>query len=221
MSPRSRLTHHIWRQSIVHGIVTWRSASRSALVILCTLAQPAIAGAQATAQIAPIASEEIEPRVIGITGTTMVGLAGHVDRMFSSDEQFATQYTAQVDVSRFISRRVVARGVLTGSGEIGADAEERPSGVGVPALHVSGGLLFYLTPQSMLSAYTGGEYAMQITRRAGRDAGTIAALLGLQGAVSSRASVFVESGYGIGLRSGEDGERLSRYGGRIGIRLKF
>lgn len=167
-------------------------------------------------------SEDIEPRVIGTSGTTMIGVAGYVDRLSSSERAFSTNYTAQVDVGRFITRTVVVRGGLSGSGSFGGeDAGEPASGSGVPALHTFVGLFYYFTPQSILSLYSGGEYWAQLTQRADKDAGSIVGTVGLQGVVSARAGLFIEGGYGMGLTKGEEGDMVSRFVGRIGVRLKF
>lgn len=150
----------------------------------------------------------------------MVGFAGYVDHFFK--QELPTNYTAQIDVGRFLARKIVARGGLTGSGSFGGDAsDDRPTGSGAPALHAFGGVLYYFTPESMVSLFAGGEYWAQLTEREEPDAGAAIGTVGLQGAVSSRASLFVEAGYGIGLTRSDDGERLSRFVGRLGIRLKF
>jgi hypothetical protein len=167
-------------------------------------------------------SEDIEPRVIGTPGTTMVGVAGYVDRRSSSEHAFATNYTAQIDVGRFITRTLVLRGGLSGSGSFGGeDADEVAGGSGVPALHTFAGLFYYFTPESLLTVYSGGEYWAQLTERADKDAGSIVGTVGLQGVISSRASLFIEGGYGMGLTKGDEGEVVSRFIGRIGVRLKF
>lgn len=169
-----------------------------------------------------VIAEEIEPRVIGTTGTTTLGFSGHLDRFASSERSTALNYAAQFDVARFLTRRIAARGGLAGTGSFGGDdADERPTGTGAPALHAFAGALYYFTPRSMLSPYAGAEYWAQVTQRAGRDAGSLVAVGGVQGAISSRASLFLEAGYGIGLTRGEDGETLSRVVGRIGVRLKL
>jgi hypothetical protein len=81
--------------------------------------------------------------------------------------------------------------------------------------------LYYFTPQSIVSAYAGVDYWAQLTQRAEADAGSIVGTLGLQGAMSSRVSAFVEGGYGPALTRGDDDERLWRVIGRVGVRLKF
>jgi hypothetical protein len=73
----------------------------------------------------------------------------------------------------------------------------------------------------MLSLYAGGEYRAQLTSRADRDAGAVLGVGGLQGAVSSRVSVYVEGGYGVRLTPGDDDERQMRLAGQIGLRIKF
>jgi hypothetical protein len=150
----------------------------------------------------------------------MIGAAGYVDRFSSSEDRFPTNYTLHVDVARFVSARIVIRGGLVGTTSAGAD-EDLPTGPGASALHALVGGLYYFTPRSMASLYAGGEYWAQLTQRAGSDAGVIVGTFGVQGLVSSRASVFIEGGYGVGLTRGDEGELRSRIVGRAGVRLKF
>jgi hypothetical protein len=165
-------------------------------------------------------SEDLQPHIVGSKGTTMIGFGGYVDRVYSSERVLPLNYTIQIDVSRFVSKRVVVRGGLLGSGSAGGDdAEDRPSGLGAPALHASGGLFYYLKPQSMWSPYGGAEYWTQLTQRAADDRGSLIGTLGLEGAVSRRLGLFMEAGYGIGL-TGPD-EQTNRLVARVGMRLKF
>lgn len=148
------------------------------------------------------------------------GFGGCVDRVYSSERVLPLNYTIQIDVSRFVSKRVVVRGGLLGSGSAGGDdAEDGPSGLGAPALHAAGGLFYYLKPQSMWSPYGGAEYWTQLTQRAADDQGSLFGTLGLEGAVSRRLGIFMEAGYGIGL-TGPD-EQTDRLVARVGMRLKF
>jgi hypothetical protein len=181
-----------------------------------------VAHAQVESGSVTVVSEDVEPRNIGTAGTMVFGVAGFVDRFHSSERSLPTNYTAQIDVGRFISDKFLVRGGLAGSGSFGGDDDdERPTGAGAPSLHAFGGLLYYFTPQSMVSLYSGAEYSAQLTQRAEEDAGSIVGRVGLQGAVSSRASVFIEGGYGVGLTKGDEGELVSRFIGQFGIRLKF
>jgi hypothetical protein len=198
------------------------ASTRAAIAILSLLTGSVGAGAQVQSKSDDAASEDLEPRIIGKTGTTMIGLGGYVDRFSSPERTSPLNYTAQIDVSRFVTQKFVVSAGLAGSGAAGGDeSEDLPTGSGAPALHAFGGLLYYFRPQSILSFYSGGEYWAQLTRRANADAGSIVAKAGLQGAVSSRASFFLEAGYGLGLTQDEDGDVLSRIVGRVGIRLKF
>ena len=116
----------------------------------------------------------------------------------------------------------MVRAGINGSGSYGGeDAEELATGPGAPALHALGGLHFYFTPRSIWSAYVGAEYWAQLTQRADTAMGSLVGSLGLQGVVSSRASFFIEGGFGRGLGKDEDDNRLSRFVGKIGIRLKL
>lgn len=198
--------------------------SRLALVavaIAALLASAPRGHAQTTAAPAA-ANEDLEPRRIGAAGTMTVGISGYVDRFFSSRDEFATNYTAQFDVARFLTNRIVVRGGLSGSGSVGGeDAEDRPVGTGAPALHALVGSLFYFTPQSMLSLYAGADYWTQLTQRVSPDAGSVTGTVGIEGALSSRGRVYIEGGYGVGLTKGEDDETRTRIVGRIGFRFKF
>src|SRR5689334_21282821 len=150
----------------------------------------------------------------------MVGAGGYLDRVYSSERILPLNYTIQVDVGRFVTRRLVVRGTMSGSGSAGGDdADDRPNGLGAPALHAAGGLFYYLTPQTMWSLYGGAQYWTQLTERAARDRGTVVGMVGLEGAVSRRLDIFVEGGYGIGL-TGPD-ESTNRILARAGLRLKF
>lgn len=167
------------------------------------------------------AQEDLEPRIIGARGTTTIGLSGFIDKYASSESSFPTHATINADVTRFITGRMALRGGLIGSTTFGESNDEDATGPGAAALHALGSVLFYFTPQSMVSLYTGGEYRAQLTDRADGDAGTLLGLGGLQAAVSSRASVFVQGGYGGRLSRGDEGEFQSRLVGEIGVRLRF
>jgi hypothetical protein len=189
-----------------------------ALVLVCGwTAGPA---AQESLSAATQRREELEPHVIGTKGTTAIGFGGYLDRTYSSERVLPTNYTIQIDAGRFVTKRVVVRGGLSGSGSAGGDdAEDRPTGLGAPALHGSAGLFYYLKPQSMWSPYAGAEYWMQLTQRAADDKGAAVGTLGVEGAVSRRLAIFLEGGYGLGL-TGPD-EKTNRVVARVGMRLKF
>jgi hypothetical protein len=169
-------------------------------------------------------SEDVEPRVIGRPGTMLIGFSGFADRFFSSEEVFPTNYLAQVDVCRFITKRFAVRVGAVGTGQFGGsddDADARPTGTGAPALHASGGVLFYFTPESMISFYVGSEYWAQITQRAERDSGSVLGTAGIHAAISSRASVFVQGGVGANLSRGDDDELQTRFVAQMGFRIKL
>lgn len=164
--------------------------------------------------------EELEPHVIGTKGTTAIGFGGYLDRTYSSERVLPTNYTIQIDAGRFVATHVVVRGGLSGSGSVGGgDPEDRPTGLGAPALHGSAGVFYYLKPQSMWSPYAGAEYWMQLTQRGADDKGAAVGTLGLEGAVSRRLAVFLEGGYGLGLTGPK--EETNRAVARVGMRLKF
>jgi hypothetical protein len=167
--------------------------------------------------------EDIEPRTIGTTGTMLIGVSGFIDRFHSPEQQLPLNLTAHVDVGRFVTPRIVLRGGLAGSGSFGGDdAEELARGQGVAALHAFVGGAYYFRPQSMLSLYAGGDYWAQLTQRGEvPEAGSVVGLLGVQGALSSRAHVFIEGGYGMALSLDVDEVRPRRVVGRVGFRLKF
>jgi hypothetical protein len=189
-----------------------------AIAIALTVLASSVAHAQTTTP----ASEEVEPRTVGTTGTTMTGFSGYIDRFFSPEDGLPFNYSLQIDVGRFITKTFVVRGGLRGSGSVGGDdAEDLPAGQGVPALHAFAGLLHYFTPQSMVSLYAGADYWAQLTQRNGADAGTLIGVGGVQGQLSSRVSLFLEGGYGAALQKNDDDVRATRLVAQIGVRLKF
>ena len=101
--------------------------------------------------------------------------------------------TLQVDVGHFLTRRIAVRGGVVGSGALGGDPDDVPTGVGVTALHAFGAASYYFTPGSMASFYAGAGYWAQITARDGPDSGSILGLGGMEAALS-RATVFLEGG---------------------------
>ncbi len=165
--------------------------------------------------------EDVEPRIIGIRGTTAIGLAGYADRLTSPDDDLPLNLTLQVDIGRFLTRRIAVRGGVVGSGALGGDPDALPAGVGVPSLHAFGAASYYFTPQSMASFYAGAGYWAQITARDGADRGAILGLAGLEGALSSRATAFLEGGYGVGLTRTDDGATRRRFVARVGVRVKL
>ena len=189
------------------------------LSIACVSSVPALAQDQVQTR-----SEDVEPRVIGRAGTTLLGFSGFANRFFSSEDVFPTNYVAQVDVCRFVTKRFAVRAGLVGTGQFGVDEDDAnalPSGTGAPALHASGGLLFYFTPDSMLSLYVGSEYWAQITQRAERDSGSLVGTAGIHAAISSRASFFVQGGVGANLTRGDDDELQTRFMAQMGLRIKL
>ena len=208
--------------------VTCRAADRrnSVLIVMFVLGAAVRAGAQvpAPADGPPAAvtpNEDIEPRVIGTPGSMSVGIGGYGDQV-RSDETRPFNLTLHVDVTRFLTAKIAVRGGVAGSGTIGGDPDALPSGVGVPALSAFGAGLYYFTPRSIASLYAGGGYWSQITARGDTaDRGAILGLGGIEAALSSRATVFVEGGYGVGLTRTEDDGLRKRVMGRIGVRLKL
>jgi hypothetical protein len=197
------------------------------LALLGASVHAAPAGAQTAAPqqpeaAAPDESEQTEPRIIGRPGTMMLGFAGFVNRFQSSEDLFPANYTVQIDLTRFLTKKIAVRGALGGSGAfLGEEDSDLPTGPSAMALHVGGGPVYYFTPESMLSFYAGAEYWAQITQRAERDSGSVIGKGGLQAALSSRASFFAEGGYGLNLTKGDSDETVTRFVGQIGIRIRF
>jgi hypothetical protein len=195
-----------------------KTLTRTMAVALMAVAWIDLAHAQST----PPPQEDLEPRIIGTKGTTLASVSGYVDQFFSSERDLPFNYSAQVDVGRFLSNAFVVRGGLRGTGSAGGDEEENLlTGSGAPALHVFGGLLYYLSPRSLVSMYAGAEYWAQLTQRESPDAGSVVGTIGVEGALSSRASLFLEGGYGMGLRKNTDDVRVRRILGQVGVRLRF
>ena len=195
-----------------------RTRVRAIAIALTVLASTTAA----KAQTAPPSSEDVEPRIVGTAGTTVTGFSGYIDRFFSSERGLPFNYSMQIDVGRFVTRTFVVRGGVRGSGSVGGDdSEDLATGQGAPALHAFAGLLHYFTPESLVSLYAGADYWAQITQRDGPDAGTLIGIAGVQGALSSRVSLFLEGGYGAALRKNDDDVRATRLVAQIGVRVKF
>jgi hypothetical protein len=195
--------------------------SREQLSFMVTMAAMFIALA-ATAGTASAQTEDIEPRTVGDRGATFVGLSGFVDRFSSSEEALPLNYIAQIDVCRFITNKFAIRIGAVGSGSLGGEHEDDLlTGSGAPSLHAAGGLLYYFTPRSMISMYVGAEYWAQLTQRGERDTGSVLGTTGLQAALSSRASFFIQGGVGARLARGDDDELVSRIVAQAGLRIKF
>lgn len=182
---------------------------------------------EASAQnaVAPPAAtgEEVEPRIIGHTGVTLLGVSGTMSRFFSTEQLMAGTYTVQVDAHRFIFSKVALRFGVVGTDAFGVadDDDDSSTSTSTTALEAIGGALYYFTPESIWSFYAGGEYRARLTSRFSGDAGSAGAIAGLQGALSARASFFVEGGYGLRLRRGDEGELQTRIIGLAGVRFRF
>lgn len=124
------------------------------------------------------------------------------------------------DLSRFVTSKIAVRGGLVGATTF-QDEDNETSGSSASSLNAFAGALYFFTPQSMVSLYSGVEYRAQLNRRAERDAGTALGVGGVQAMLSSRAALFVEGGYGLRLTKGDEGERLTRLTGQFGLRIRF
>lgn len=191
-------------------------ASRRSLALLtCAAVWLNVAAAHAQ-------TEEIEPRVVGGSGLMSIGVSGFVDTFRSSEDTFPLNATLQVEVTRFLTNRFAARGGLVGAARLGdEETDESPTGPGTTALDALAGVYFYFTPESMVSVYAGPEYRMPLTERAEREAGTLLGMAGVDAAVSSRTSVFVEGGYGFRFTRGDGDELQTRIVGKVGFRIRF
>lgn len=195
---------------------------RSVLVFVFLVCQAAIALAQSEPAPAQTVPDELEPRIVGRRGTTWIGFGGFLDKFSSTENLFPTNYTAQADVCRFLTKRIAVRAGVVGSGVFGGEEQDdAPTGSGAPALHVSGGAHYYFTPLKMASFYLGGEYWAQLTQRTSGDTGSVVGVVGLHAVVSSRASVFVQGGFGGRIARGDDDELLTRIVAQLGVRLKL
>ena len=168
-------------------------------------------------------SEDVEPRVIGRRGAALVGMSGSLSRFFSSEEVIAGHYTIQADGHWFVFEKIAVRAGVVGTGHFGGSSsdDEDDAGPGAGSLEALGGALYYFTPQSIWSLYGGVEYRARLTERIAGDSGTVNGIAGLQGAISSRASLFIEGGYGMRLNRGDEGELLTRIVGQVGVRVRF
>ncbi len=177
--------------------------------------------------VAPPAAtgEEVEPRIIGHTGMTLLGVSGTMSRFFSTEQLMAGTYTVQVDAHRFIFSKVALRFGVVGTDALGVpdddEDDDSSTSTSTTALEAIGGALYYFTPESIWSFYAGGEYRARLTSRFSGDAGSAGAIAGLQGALSARASFFVEGGYGLRLRRGDEGDLQTRIVGLAGVRFRF
>jgi hypothetical protein len=186
---------------------------RGAMILgLITFVTPSLGFAQ---------DEDIEPRIVGAKGLMAVGVSGFVDTFASTEDTFPFQLTIHADVRRFVTSWLALRGGVIGSSAFGEDNESERTGPGAAALHLQIGSDVYFTPASMASFYVGGEYRAQLTRRADKDAGSMLGIAGVQAALSSRASVFVQGGYGMRLTRGAEGEIQTRLTGEVGLRFRF
>lgn len=189
------------------------------MAVACLLASASPAMAQPTATSV---TEELEPRIVGGRGSTTLGVAGFVGSAFSAEEALPTTYVVHVDAARFLTERFAARVGVIGAGSAGGeDADDLPVGAAALAIHAVGGLQFHFTPRSIASFYLGADYSAQLTQRSEGERGTALGKLGIIGAISSRASVFIEAGYGARLTRGDDGDLVTHVTGQVGVRIKL
>jgi hypothetical protein len=194
--------------------------SRSGIRAACLLATLAGNATDAVAQTAP-AGEVLEPRVVGAAGVTSLGLSGFIDKVSSSEDAFPWRATGHIDLTRFLTRHLAVRlGVVGSSTADGLDDDER-IGAAAPAFHATMAALAYVTPGAVISPYLGTEYRARLTDRPEKDAGAVLGIGGVQAALSSRAGVFVESGYGIDLTRGSHDELRTRFTTSFGVRIRF
>ncbi|MGE3273946.1 MAG: hypothetical protein AB7O67_02465 [Vicinamibacterales bacterium] len=164
-------------------------------------------------------NEELEPRIVGRRGMLRVDLGGYLDSVYAADDANPINLTLLGGVSRFFTDRVAFGGGLQGTARLGGDSGGDEVGATAPALHATVGGAFYFSPQSIASFYVGADYWIQLTNREEGDAGSLVGKGGVEGALSSRATVFVEAGYGIGFTAADGLPR--RLVGRAGMRVTF
>jgi hypothetical protein len=179
-----------------------------------------IAAAALATPTAAWAQEDIEPRIVGSSGTMMAGVSGFIDRFSSTEDDFPWRVALYFDVGRFVTSRIAVRGGVVGATTFN-DEDDESSGSSASSIHGFASALYFFTPQSMVSLYSGAEYRAQLNRRAERDAGTLLGVGGVQAMLSSRAGLFVEGGYGVRLTDGDEGEKLTRLTGQVGVRIRF
>ena len=202
-------------------IMRTQGLARAVLIVIVGTGCVTDASAQTARTTAPSNNEDIEPRNIGRPGVTLLGVSGAMSRFFSSEQLMAGTYTVQVDAHRFVFSNVAIRFGVVGTDVFGVDADDGGAGAAAVGLEALGGALYYFTPESIWSFYGGGEYRARLTRRVSGDAGAVAGIAGLQGALSARASFFVEGGYGLRLRRGDENDLQTRIVGQAGVRFRF
>jgi len=202
-----------------------RRLAFSGFLILVFVARASLANGQTPERppqvVTPAVEEEIEPRIIGRPGTTMIGISGFADRAFSTEALMPLNYTVEAGGLRFITNHIAVDAAVAGSGSFGGDdSVSVPTGTGVASLRLMAGGLYFLRPKSMISLYGGADYATQLTRRSGSERGVIVGKVGIQAAMSARAALFVEGGYGFAVTKGSAGERVNRIQGLVGLRIR-
>lgn len=172
-----------------------------------------------------MAEAQNEDRTVGRQGATQIGFSFSTISVSQgdSDIESPTVYYGNVEVGRFLTDRFVLRGGLSGIGTFGGDDD---SGEDFGFTQFSGlvGLLLYFSPSSVGSAYVGADYSFTLTNRVDGDNGTIYGRVGVQGAVTPRAAIFGEFGYGRQMYSApEFGEApdVSYIVTQFGLRLVF
>lgn len=151
----------------------------------------------------------------------MTGFSGDIDRFFSSERGLPFNYSMQIDVGRFVTMALAFAAACAAV----AASEETTQKISQPARACRAARL--RRPAPLLhttvdaSFYAGADYWARITQRDSPDAGTIIGVAGVQGALSSRVSLFLEGGYGAALQKNDDDVRVTRIVGQIGVRLKF
>src|SRR5688572_26851059 len=110
-------------------------AFRYARCVCAALLMVSAVTATAMAQTQP-ESEDVEPRVIGRPGTMLIGISGFVDKFASSENLFPMNYTAQVDVCRFLTKRFAVRVGTVGTGSVGGEEADEvvSAGSGAPSV---------------------------------------------------------------------------------------
>lgn len=160
----------------------------SAVVLLVLLAHAGPAAAQT----------DETTRQVGRKGARQVSLSfATITQIISVGDEFglsggtssSTSMFGAVDFGRFVTERLVLSFGIQGSGTI-AEGQS-------PLFYSQAGFLYYFTPQQVMSTYLGGDLSVPLTTINGeRPSSEAVGKVGVQAALKSNASIFVEGAYG-------------------------
>lgn len=161
---------------------------------------------------------------LGIQFTTTTSLSTSGDGSVAS----TTNLFGGIDVGRFVTDKFLTRFGLSGFGQVGGQSFDFGDGSSSSGSNVSfnflGGALFYLTPQKPQSFYIGGDISVPVSS-SGTGNPNVNGRLGIQAAIRSNASLFVEGGYGATLSSNKGAAGSGGSSGslqtNLGVRVLF